>query len=378
MGFMTRFCLVFYLVVLLSGMGFSPVAQSADRPIRVTFLSPSPPELYPFWNDFVDFLWAAAASLDTDLTVLPARDRFGVLDNARKVLSGPEKPDYIMYIYQAEISREVLRLAEEAGVKSLIVNTDIIPSERLNVGKPRKRFLQWIGHISPDDELASRHLTERLLASAKEMKLEDVGGNIHTLGIGADRETTAAIYREAGFNDVLRRHPEIVLDRLVLCKWDRKIARDKTALLLRIYPHTRMIWAVNDATAMGSLDAMREHGLEPGRDAVIGGIDWSPEGIEAVEEGEMVATIGGHFMDGGWGLVMLYDYHHGKDFAPYGASMRSQMRLLDRDNMQKYVPVLTRENWKKIDFRRFTQVHNPNFTQYDFSPDSAVEALSGQ
>ena len=35
----------------------------------------------------------------------------------------------------------------------------------------------------------------------------------------------------------------------------------------------------------------------------------------ALRSGRLAALAGGHFMSGAWVLVMLYDYHHGHDFA---------------------------------------------------------------
>lgn len=366
---------VFFSLIVLVCLAVTPTGARADTPLAVTFLSPSPLNKYPFWNDYVGFMRVAAQSLGIELTVVESETRFQVVDNAREVLSKASKPDFLMYIYQAENTREVLNLAEEAGVYSLIVNTDVMDGERQFVGYPRERYRHWIGHIFPDDFKASVQLTEILIDRARELNMKDNEGRLHMLAIGASLDTTASLYRDKGLHAVLAEHPAVILGRFVRADWNRFIAARKTNLLLEIEQVYHVIWAVNDTTAMGVVDAIQDQGLRPGVDVITGGIDWSEGGIRAVENSDMVASVGGHFMEGAWALVMMYDFAHGNDFAHPDPVLRSQMRVLDQQTLSKYLPALDRSNWDRIDFKQFTVTHNPCVTEYDFSPDAVVREL---
>ena len=142
--------------------GVAPcVAQDTDDPIRVVLLSPAPLDQGGFWNDYITFMDTAATSLGIELKIVGAKDRYEVVENGAHAMSGPQKPDYLVYIYQAQASLEVLAMAEKAGVKSFITNTDVFPGERHKAYFPRERFKQWIGHIFPDDKLASQHLSQK-------------------------------------------------------------------------------------------------------------------------------------------------------------------------------------------------------------------------
>ena len=362
------------LAVLVATSVAVPAEVWAD-PIKVTFISPSPRTKYPFWNDYISFMETAADSLGIELTVLEATSRYDILDKAHNVLNAQEKPDYLSFIYLAQSSLAVLRLAEEQGVKSVIANTDVTDDERAAAGKPRGRFRHWIGHIFPDDRLAGYQLAAELMDRGGDLGLRTEDGTLRILGVGGNLTASSAIDRRKGLEQALDEDSDVKLDRFVLAKWHRDIACEKTKILLQLYKESRIVWAVNDNTAFGVLDAMKHCGLVPGRDCLTGGIDWSPDGIEAVKDGQMLLTIGGHFMEGAWVLVLLYDYHHGVDFASSGVTMHSQMRTIDRDTLDTYLPVLDRANWGDIDFKHFTKTHNQDLTEYDFSPDAVVNEL---
>lgn len=363
--------------IIIAWLGaWGPVtAQAADRPIRVTFLTPSPTSTRPFWRDYVAFMKVAATSLGMDLTVVEATNRFEVVDNAAVAISSTQPPDYLVYIYHAETTLTILQLTEKTGIKSLIVNTGVVPQEKATAGAPREKYPLWIGHITPDDFLASRQLAQRLIDRATQLGLYAQDNALHMIGVGGDLLATASMYREDGLRSVLGDNPDVILERFVRANWSREIARDKTLKLLTMYPDVSVCWAVHDNTARGVIEAIKESGAVPGKDILTGGIDWSREGIEAVRRGDMEASIGGHFMGGGWALILIYDYAHGIDFASTGVVIKSQMRLIDQNSLQHYLPAIEARNWQQIDFKRFSKSGNPDLIDYDFSPDAVVKAL---
>lgn len=366
------FSLLICGVALIAG---TPQSVRAAEPIRVTFLSPSIMD-GDFWSSYIGIMREAASSLDIELTVLLAEDRFEVMDNLDRTLASSQKPDYLVYIYLAQSTVDILAKAEKAGIKSFITNTDIVPAERQFVGYPRKKFQHWIGHMRPDDELAGQRLAERLVAGAAGRDMVGSNGKLHIAGIGGSHDSTAAIFRERGLRKALQAAPDAELAQYVMSNWDDDLAYKKAVLMLERHPYAKVFWGASDTIALKAMKAMKEAGLTPGKDMLAGGIDWSPEGIKAVGRGEMEASVGGHFLEGVWVLTLLYDYHHGLDFGEQEATLFSQMRLIDRGNLNNYSQILSPENWKKIDFKRFTKTHNPALKEYDFSPDAVVRELA--
>lgn len=363
------------IVIAIALMGGASFAQG-KTPIRVLFLPPTIDQDHTFWSEYVAFMQAAAKDLDIELTAIWSRDRFDIVDKATLAMNGERQIDYLVYMYQAKSTINILTKAEQAGVKSFITNTDVVPGERSLAKGPRERFKFWIGHMYPDDKLAGNQLAIDLVETAKKRGMTSLDGSIPVLGIGGSRDSTASTLRGKGLFDALHTEKKSSLAQYVLCSWDKETALKKTRLLLHRYPHVKVYWAASDDISLAIQQAMREKGLQPGRDCLTGGIDWSPQGIEAIRTGQMKASIGGHFMEGAWSLVLLYDYHHGKDFADQGATRKSQMRLITKRNLKTYLPVLKRANWDTINFKRFTKTHNPRLTKYDFSPDAVVRELA--
>ena len=94
--------------------------------------------------------------------------------------------------------------------------------------------------------------------------------------------------------------------------------------LYRLYPDARLVWAGNDLMAFGAMAAWEKRGGKPGMDAWFSGINTSTEALEAVKSGRLTSLAGGHFITGAWAMVMIYDYHHGRDFADEGLELHDR------------------------------------------------------
>jgi hypothetical protein len=69
--------------------------------------------------------------------------------------------------------------------------------------------------------------------------------------------------------------------------------------------------------------------------------------LAALESGSLTALAGGHFIAGAFGLVMLYDYHHGKDFKEEGLELdRSMFILFSKDDARRF-----QRHFGRLEFR---------------------------
>jgi hypothetical protein len=118
--------------------------------------------------------------------------------------------------------------------------------------------------------------------------------------------------------------------------------------------------------AFGAMQSWEKRGGKPGVDAWFSGINTSTEALNAVKSGRLTALAGGHFIAGAWALVMLYDYHHGRDFADEGLELnRSMFAQFDAVLADRYLERFGR-GFQGVDFRRFSKVLNPKLKRYDF------------
>jgi ABC-type sugar transport system substrate-binding protein len=167
---------------------------------------------------------------------------------------------------------------------------------------------------------------------------------------------------------VLTKHPAVAFEQTVYGNWDRARAKEQAQGLLIRYPKVNAFWVASDLMAFGAMESAEAVGRVPGKDILFSAINNSPEVLQARIKGRISSLAGGHFTAGAWALVMLYDYHHGKDFKPLGLELRMPLfSLLDGDLAERFLARFGEEDFSSIDFRRFSRHLHPQLRHYDFN-----------
>lgn len=136
-----------------------------------------------------------------------------------------------------------------------------------------------------------------------------------------------------------------------------------------------VFWCTNDPLALGAVKAVKELGKIPGKDILISGLNWSTDAVNLVKKGELVTTVGDHFLCGAWALVLIKDYLSGKDFAASGLEIKIPgFRSVDASNIESYISKLGSQKWGAIDFTLFTKSTNKALSSYDFSLEAVLNA----
>ncbi len=76
----------------------------------------------------------------------------------------------------------------------------------------------------------------------------------------------------------------------------------------------------------------------------------------------MLASAGGHFLDGAWAMARLYDYHNGLDNML--DQQKSQLILMDSSNVAR-IKTNMDQKWQRFDFKKWSRLHNPKLKSYD-------------
>lgn len=355
--------LVFFTLLL-------PATAPAAEPVfKVAFL-PAGHEDNEFWVSMTRFAEAVAEDLNIDLQVTyPGRGAYR--DDARALLGALDEETYFVTAYLVEVTRELLQIAENRKIRSFLINSDVIEAEREQVGKPRETFRYWIGHMHPDDVQAGYRVAGKLVEHF------DRPEAVRMIAVNGDEHVQADADRQAGLRRRLAESPGAELLAVEQADWSEDKAQAAVAKLLQTHPRANAVWAASDPMALGAAAAFKRAGKQPGRDFVAASVDWTRRGLAAVRSGELSASVGGHFMEAGLALLLIYDYHHGRDFAgDPGVRFKTPMHTLDRGNIEDYYGKTGGSpDWSKIDFRRFTKTHNPGLERYDFSWNKISEPL---
>lgn len=341
--------------------------------MRVLFLNPGSAN-EPFFGKLASFMRVAAEQLDVELEVIEChRQKARMLEEGEALIERRELPDYLVLGNPEGVAVDLLPRVTEAGIKVMLINEGIMSYDQKMVGVPRQRLPNWLGQLVPDDRQAGELLAEHLLEAAARNDLIAGDGTIQ-LGAIAGDYTSSSNYRVVGLNRVVKKRRDVTMNTVRLGQWDRDRARELTTAMLGMFPETAVVWVASDLMAVGAIEAIEEAGRAPGRDVLVGGIDWAPQAFDRIREGTLTVSVGGHFMEGAWAIVMLHDYHHGRDFQT--TQVKSGFVVLGAENLAEQSIFFDESRWASADFTRLSKVKNAAVSSYDFTPTAAFSARS--
>ncbi|WP_020576171.1 sugar ABC transporter substrate-binding protein [Actinopolymorpha alba] len=253
-------------------------ARASSRTVGVTMLSLQ----YPFLVRLAGAMNAEAARKHVNLVLLdPRHDVATELDQVQNLIT--RGVDLITMIpVDEQSSQTAARKVDAAGIPLVLLNT------RLSSGFTRTGG-HYVTYVGANDVTAGRIQGEYL---AKQ--LPDGGNVIYLVGQYGGASTDR---RKAGFDAVLKRHPNIHVVAEVQAHGSRAEGRTITENLLHRYQtgQIQALVAQNDEMALGALSAI-DAANRRGEFKVVMGVDGSPQGLAAVRRGDLTATV---FQDAG-------------------------------------------------------------------------------
>jgi simple sugar transport system substrate-binding protein len=171
----------------------------------------------------------------------------------------------------------VLEEAREAKIPVLVCDRKInIEDEGL-----------YAGYIGTDSEIEGRRAAEFLLnkyvgTDKKTIKIAEISGT---------EGSSAAVGRAAGFREITEKDERFEIVYSV----SGDFLRSKGYELVRNFPlaweDIDVLFSHNDGMTLGVIDALKEKGIEPGKDIVIVTVDAEQAAINALEKGEVNCVV---------------------------------------------------------------------------------------
>lgn len=354
---------ILLFILLNTAPGF---AQTA--PLNIILFSPNHND-QDFWGEVHSFARASAYDLGISLKIIynATNNRFDYLEQIHNVLSGPNKPDAFMAVSYRRKTQKLLALSTKYQVPVILIINDIPHESRQKIGLPRTHYPTYLAHISPNDSHMSYLLTKYLINQARAV---DYNNTIDIVGIAGSRETSDSTNRNQGLLKATEEHDLAQLKQIVYANWKPGEAYLKSKKLIQRHKTLDIIWCASDLMALNARQAIQESRQQ----IITGGFDWTREAIEGIRLGHIAASVGGHFTDAGYALVLLHDYLNGQDFAQVlELSLSSSSNLIHRGNIEKYYDLLTKKNWQSIDFKNYSRVYHPENDHYDFSIERLLQ-----
>jgi len=334
-----------------------------------------------FWKSLHDLMVATAQDLDVDFQIYYAQENFLQMHAQMKDVLSNEKrrPDGIIFHNYKKVAPLILEHAEQYGVKSFIFNSGLTGEQKKYA--PRHQYKHWVGQMLPDDAFAGSELTRCLLEAAKEY---DNDRRFQILAMEGNPSSSAYQSRKNGLEVFMRSHSKLEFTQYFPADWSRSKASRMFSTMMGRYPKVKILWSANDNMALGLIDAAKKSDHKLGKDIFVGGVDWLAESIDAIKRGDMACSIGGHFVEGMWSLILMYDYLNGFDFAKQSqnlntpATFHTKMAAITSNNVIDFGDLaqkLSFTNLMKLDFSQYSQTHNSKMKSYDFSITRLLEKL---
>ncbi|WP_375309420.1 ABC transporter substrate-binding protein [Bradyrhizobium sp. A5] len=378
---MTAFLRILLAVGMACGV-LAPVslAVAADAgPLDIVFVNPGKTgEVY--WDMVAQTMQAAGRKLNARVEVLTSERNYRTMQElGLGVVARTDKPDFLILSNEESAAVPILEAAEAAGVKTLLLSNTLIGNDAARLGAPRQILKTWLGDITTDLQTAGARMANALIGRARAEKWQSADGKIHILGIGGDEITPASIARNAGLQLAVAAAPDVVVDRMLFANWTQSEAEQVTMNYLSWASRKGIrpagIWAGNDPMALGAIKAASTAGLAPGEDIQVVGLNWSEDALRAIRAGRLLMTDGGHFLLGGWSIVLLRDYADGCDFAVASPHVEVKTSAITRANLASVGDLIRARAFDRIDFTRF-RAKAGHCGQYDFSSDALISSLA--
>lgn len=261
---------------------------------------------HEFWKNCLSLMQSAADELNITLDVYNAED------NADKAAEYIETAcgsgiDGLIFVAYFDLGQYALETAKNAGNIPVIIIDAYIPTITPGDGQ----FDNYLAFIGPSDEESGYQMASALFNTMT----PDANGEYVVGVVNGTSGSTVAVDRRAGFEKAYQEYTNKGFKIRIAGEVTGDFVRDKsqevTESLLQGNPDIKGIWAANGGTGSGVLAAVKSLGYVPGKDILIACMDLNSENVESVKSGEILFDIGGHWLQGVFATVMMYDYLNG-------------------------------------------------------------------
>jgi ABC-type sugar transport system substrate-binding protein len=137
-----------------------------------------------------------------------------------------------------------------------------------------------------------------------------------------------------GAKKALEENPDVMLVQESWVEQSRESAIQTMERYLTKYPAGQIdgVVAIGSTMGLGAVYATKQAGRDS--EIQVATADDDPDVIEAINNGDLVASYGTHWTNGGWGLIVLYDHLQGHE--PLERQPEFNLFKIDKSNADEY------------------------------------------
>jgi simple sugar transport system substrate-binding protein len=146
----------------------------------------------------------------------------------------------------------------------------------------------------------------------KEKGIDDGHTPIDFAELQGTTGSAPAIDRAKGFRMIADKHPNWQIKHSQDGDFTSTQGKAVMEAFLKDDPHIQVLFSHNDQMALGAIEAIKEAGLQPGKDIVIVGCDGVKGMLQAIANGDANATIECNPLLGPQAVQAIHDLRDGK------------------------------------------------------------------
>jgi ABC-type sugar transport system substrate-binding protein len=219
----------------------------------------------------------------------------------------------------------VLQEAKNAKIPVIMIDRDVQASDRA------LRLTIMGSDFIKEGEKVGLWLEKYL----KEKGIDDGSTPIDFAELQGTTGSDPATNRATGFRNIQKNHPNWIIKHSQDGDFTSSQGKQVMEAFLKDDPKIQVLFAHNDQMALGAIQAIKEAGLQPGKDIVIISIDAVKGAFQAIVNGEMNATIECNPLLGPQALQAVRDLRDGKKLPARIWTIESQF---DASNAEAALP----------------------------------------
>jgi len=196
----------------------------------------------------------------------------------------------------------VLQEAKKAGIPVIMIDRDVAKEDRgLRLTIMGSDFIK-------EGEKTANWLADYL----KEQGIDDGSKPVNIVELQGTTGSAPAIDRKTGFANIMAKHPNWQLTRSQTGNFTSTEGKQVMEAFLKADKTIQVLYAHNDQMALGAIQAIKEAGLQPGKDIIIVSIDAVKGAFQAMVAGELNASIECSPLLGPQAVQAIHDLRDGK------------------------------------------------------------------
>jgi simple sugar transport system substrate-binding protein len=194
----------------------------------------------------------------------------------------------------------VLAEAKKAGIPVVMIDRDVAKEDRA------LRLTIMGSDFVKEGEKAANWLADYLKKMGKD------SGTVNIVELQGTTGSAPAIDRKTGFANVMAKYPNWKMTRSQTGNFTSSEGKAVMEAFLKADKNIDVLYAHNDQMALGAIQAIKEAGLQPGKDIIIVGVDAVKGAFEAMVAGEMNCSVECSPLLGPQAIQALRDLRAGK------------------------------------------------------------------